>query len=793
MLNEDNRFATWYLRTSYLTNVKDGIAERLINVNSSILNTPGFRAAGWSADPVQRTYSPPIPTSVNTEYFYNGAELQLVNSQGDEEDEGGLVTGRTSNDTIGPGFNARRRRKKEHVEDDDSSDLTDESEDEAEGAQRAAQQIRFAKMPSRHRADSSPIRGTGPDAVTASPSKPATDNRPRTGSLGAVEAVKARARRDTTTSSDLSSENEVDPAYFQRRQLHASQTSKSARLPDEATMAADAERRRREQVQDDSDAESVGSALSSELGETIDSASLLNTMEETNLTSSPPTLGSLTGSGPRSVQPESPRKQRTLPILHELPPPRPISLIQPKSLLSAALNAQKQAPSNPVQAFAGLSGKGTPNPLWIKIYAPFSNNPDEPFEMPLARTSKEGGLIIVAEAIGHGLWRYGEEELQPALTLEQLDINKWTLRMVEEGEVDDDFPPLGRTRPVTDFTYNNNRGGRGRSRDRPFDEFALVEASSSQVEANRKETPQFKPAANPEVVRVATPDPVLSPAQPPPASKATFSRTNILLAGQPFTSALSNTSLTPADLPAPAAPQATPRMGATKTIRIRYLNLEMNAQTTTMEISVDGYIAEILDHVCKRWNLEKAGFLLKVAGTNTVAPLDRTVEALGSRSELDLVRKRFGAGASLTGSPGSSSPNAPLLLDIQGPKKGKKGQLLHPLAQKQDLMSTASNFKKYYVTRKQLAPFAQGSQRVLVFDGDLIHVMPAETTSNAKFSSITFNDIIRCKVSTKHPKIVRLVVRRVNESKRYDFEARTAGEAQEIVDEVTREMRLARA
>lgn len=783
------------MRTSYLASVKDGIAERLININSSILNTPGFRAAGWSADPVQRTYSPPIPTSINSEYFQNTAELQLLNSHGDEEDEGGLVTSRTSNDTVGPRFNARRRRKKEHVEDDDSSDLTDDSEEEADGAQRAAQQIRFAKMPARPRSDSSPIRGTGPDIITTSPSKPTTGNRRRTGSLGAVEAVKARARRDTTTSSDMSSENEVDPAYFQRRELHGG-ASKSAPGPHDETMRTD--REQHGQMQDDSDAESVGSAMSSELGQTIDSVSLLNTMGESNLTSSPPTLsglmgsGSVSGSASRLNHLESPRKQRTLPILHELPPPRPISLIQPRSLLSAALNAQKKGPSNPILAFAGLSGKGTPNPLWIKVYAPFSQMADEPFEMPLARTSKDGNPVIVAEAIGLSLWTYGEEELEPALTPAQLDVNKWTLRMVEDGEVDDDFPPLVRTRPVTDFTYNNNRGGRGRSRDRPFDEFALIEASPAELVANKKETPQFIPGAEEESVPIAMAD--TADARPPPPPKTISSKTNILLAGQPFTSALSNASLTPADQPAPAGPQATPRMGPTKTIKIRYFDVEVAARTMTIEISTDGYIAEILDQVCKRWNLEKAGFVLKVAGTNTVAPLDRTVEALGSRSDLDLVRRRFGAGLpTLTGSPGSFSPNAPLLLDIQGFKKGKKGQPLHPLAQEQDLISSASNFKKYYVTRKQLAPFAQGSQRVLVFDGDQIRVMPADRTSHAKFSSIAFNDIIRCKVSTKHSKLVRVLVRRANESKRYDFEARTAGEAQEIVDDITREMKLARA
>ncbi|EXJ89582.1 hypothetical protein A1O3_02649 [Capronia epimyces CBS 606.96] len=793
-LLQNEEFAVWYLRTSFLANVKDGVAERLINVNSSVLNIAAFRAAGWSADPVQRTYSPPIPTSISTEYFQNGSELQLLNSQGDEEDEGGLVTGRVSNDTIGPGFNVRRRRKKEQADDDDSSDLTDESEEEAEGAQRAAQQIRFAKMPARHRADSSPIRSTGPEIVTTSPSKPSTDNRRRTGSLGAVEAVKARARRDTTTSSDLSSENEVDPAYFQRRRLPPGQASKSAPLPNEVSHGLGPEDSRDAPGQDDSDAESVGSAMSSELGDTIDSTSLLITMQETNLTSSPSILGSLTGSAPRIPPSESPRKQRTLPVLHELPPPRPISMIQPKSLLSAALNAQRKAPTNPLQTFAALSGKGSPNPLWIKIYAAFSKNPNKPFEMPLARTSKDGNPVTVAEAIGFSLWRYMEEGREPALSEAQLDVNKWTLRMVEDGEVDYDFPPLVRTRPATDFTYNNNRGGRGRSRERPFDEFALVEASPAQVEANKKETPQYIPTAQEEAVPVLAPDPPFLQTQPPPGTKGPPSKTNILLAGQPFTSALSNTSLTPADLPAPAGPQATPRMGRTKTIRVRYFDIDMSARTTTLESSTDSYIAEILDHVCKRWNLEKAGFVLKVAGTNTVAPLDRTVEALGARSDLELVRKRFGAGvSSLTGSPGSSSPNAPLLLDIQGPKKVKKGQPMHPLALKQDLMSSASNFKKYYVTRKQLAPFAQGSQRVLVFDGDLIHVMPADNTSNAKFSSIAFGDIIRCKVSTKHAKIVRLVVRRINESKRYDFEARTAGEAQEIVDEVTREMRLARA
>lgn len=46
------------------------------------------------------------------------------------------MTGVTSNDTFGPGPNAKRRRRREPQEEDDSSDLSDESEEDTEGAQR---------------------------------------------------------------------------------------------------------------------------------------------------------------------------------------------------------------------------------------------------------------------------------------------------------------------------------------------------------------------------------------------------------------------------------------------------------------------------------------------------------------------------------------------------------------------------------------------------------------------------------------------------------------------------------
>lgn len=801
---DQNSFAIWYLRTTYLNSCKDGIGERLIDVNSSILNTPGFRAAGWTTDPVNRTYSPPIPTAVNTEYFRSGGVILREESRDDDDDEGGMVTGRKSNDTVEPSVNVKRRRRREQVEDDDSSDLSDESDEDDENSQRAAQQIRFAKMPARDRSGSSPNKRSEnqakPEVLITSPSK--TDGRRRTGSLGAVEAVKARARADTTTSSDMSSENEIDPAYFQRRQISAQKSSNSVSLSN-VLKEEDGHTHRLVTTDphdpDDSDGDSVNSAASSELGETIDSVGLPDTMHVPRLESTP-ILPDMRHTDMR-LPSESPKKMRSIPALQAFPPPRPISFIQPISLLSQGLKATS-ATSNPIQKFASLSGKGSPNPLWLKVYTPISEDPEEPFEVPLLRTSKDGEPITVAEAIGLCLWQYQEEGLKPELKPEQLNVNKWVLRLVEDGEVEYDFPALTRTSGMSDFTTNNNRGARARSRGKPFDDFALVEASVREFEANKRETPMMSPTSDEVAPRKSLPEEHAgNTATAPPMVTRPSNRSNVLLAGQPFASALSNTGFVPADKPTQINATATPRLGSMKTLRVRYFDLDTVGQTTKVEISTDSYIAEVLDLVCRRWNLDKAGFVLKVPGTNTVAALDRTVEALGTRSDLDLVRKRFGAGPSnLTGSPGSASPNAPLLLDILGPtyKKGRRGQKMpHPLAQKEDMMMSATNFKKYYVTRRRVTSFTQNNSRVLVFDGDFLHNMPADTgkamiDSNAKTNSFAFADVIRCKVSTKHSKLIRLVVRRSNESKQYDFEARTAGEAQEIVDEITKEMKLAR-
>ncbi|KAL4785196.1 stress-activated map kinase interacting protein 1-domain-containing protein [Aspergillus varians] len=833
--NED--FTIWQLRTSYLSTIKDGIGDRLINVNHSVLNTPGFRAAGWPAAStnhpsqlaasIKRTYSPPIPTTtaVSSEYYQLGARdvndsQRFGLGEDGEDDEGGMVTGKSTADMVGrrnplrndKRMNRRDRQQREQqkareIEEEDSSDLSDESDDDGVGSPRASEEIKFQKVPVRTRADSSPIRATDrqerPQVMVTNPSHASMNNHYRTGSLGTTPSVNERPRRNTTTtatSSDLSSDHEIDSSVFRRRQIHFSGQDQVIGPADLGKASSDGLEQLDEQVED-SDAGSVESTLSSEFDATAGSASLLGGVGINGGldSSSPMALMHKLPHGPSS-QAASPRKlKQPAPELQELPPPRPISTVQPVSLLSAALNARARAPTNPVERFAVLSGKGLTNALNIRLYVPFSSDPEEPLDLPLARESKladQPAPVTVAEAIGLALWRYSEECREPAIERDKLTVNRWTLRMVEDGEVEYDFPPLGRTSAISDFTSNNNNrtaGMRGRSRGKQYDEFALVEASDSEFEENDRLYPEDNvsaPAEEPGETAAAAL--TVQASQPIPQSK--MARPNPIL-GQPFSSALNDNTLTPADRPAVPVSHATPRLGVSKTLRIRYVNIEASTQVTTLNTSTDSYIAEILDSVCKRWGLDKGNYLLKVMGFNTIAPLDRTVEALGNITELDLVRRRFGPQA-LAGSPVSSSPNAPLLVENPaGPsKKGKKSgqRMLHPLTQKQDLIG--GYYRRYFVLRKQSMGFTTSLHRVLTFDNDYMHVMPADTGKNGsdtKTRSISFNDVVGCKVSRRHPKNFRVVVLRGNdatEQKRYDFEARNTVEAVEIVDEIKKNM-----
>jgi hypothetical protein len=522
---------------------------------------------------------------------------------------------------------------------------------------------------------------------------------------------------------------------------------------------------------------------------------------------------------PGTPQKTSPKKLRAVPTpLQKLSGPRPVSVIAPVSMLSQALRGKSKAPeTDPFAKFSTLSAAKAPpskdsKPLHIKIYAPSSTTSSKPFELILLRTTVSKA-VTVAEAIGFALYRYNEEKIEPKLTGEKANVNRWNFRMVDDGEVEYDFPALGRLSAMSDFTSNNNRGARGRSREKPWDEFALVEASEKEFRDNEAATPQYskdatsstQESASTVPLQVPTPSFTTQSSVVSPSPTPIPYRNPITGPAFPLSVTMARKDSMPLDAPAPTVPRVTPRSGLPKTLKIRFTDENVVTRTTLIEVTTDTYLAEVFDQACNRLHVEKALYVFKVSGTNTIVPHDRTVEALGDRADLDLQRRRFiGDGFSgLSGSPGSNSPNAPLLIAQGGtPRKAKSSRLATTAAvlatQNRDATlfgaNSTANYKRYNVVRKQPMSFSSSSARIIMLDGEFMHIMPSEgpkamwEMTQGKVTTIPFSSVVGCKVSRKHPRMFCVTVFKERESKRYDFEAITPDEAAEIVEEIRKGM-----
>ena len=754
------------MRTNYLDTISDGVGERLITINDAFLNTAGFKAAGWRPNPnnIKRTHSPPIPTAIASEYFQappRSAGL-APNGLDYEAEEGTLITGGGAGDTVGPGIATKRRRRREQMEEEDSSDLSDDSDEE--GEQRAAQQIKFSKMPIRNRSGSSPLRGSNlrQSSTVTSPSR-TPGGQTRRGSQSALESVKERARRDTVTSSEMSSETEFDASAFQRQRDAGRNAAKASKALLRHTSDPNVGVKRQESdLLEGEEEDSDGSDLDSDFAGSVDSASILDDIDGSMNGSPPHVVGKI----PRDLASSPTKKTKPAPaVLEALPPPRPISMIQPKSLLSAAIKAKRTKAAQPFESFASLSGQGDPNPLNLRIWAPFATSTTKPYEVLIRRSvhvnEANDRQVTVADLIGLSLWRYAEEKVEPAIAPEKLNVNRWTLRMVEDEEVDYDFPALERTKPVISFTTANNRAARSRSNSKPYDEFALVEATDEQFRENQRITPQFKQ----ESAATAPVDDDLTPRNAPMPSSSfmngTQVRQNPLLTTM---SALRQNSLADSPsiggMPAPS----TTRNSVKKLLKIHIHSADAApGQMITLDITTDTYLADVLDIVCKKRQLDKANHVLKLTGSGTVVLLDRTVESIGNRTDLDLWRRRFATDGPLTmtGSPSSSSsPKMPLMAERPETRKIRKPPMMgtHPLAQegvKQDELGSA-NYRKYTVWRKQPMRFVGMNERVLAIDGEYLHIMPAQTgktmfEGQGKTTTVHFSNVVGCKVTRRHP------------------------------------------
>lgn len=735
-------------------------------------------------------------------------------------------------DTLGPGIttNRQRRRRREQMDEDDSSDLSDESDDDAD-QQRAAQQIKFAKMPVRHRSGSSPIQSSNlrqaSASVSASNSNGGNTSSPRAtpalrrGSQSALETVKERVRRDTVTSSDISSENEFDASGFHRQREAANKAAaRAAKLQAKIGATTDPVAGVKRQESDlldeeleDEDDDSDASDTSSALIASIDSASILDAVENPLHAASP--TQQVVGTPPRVFTRQSTIRRSQAPprlapqVLEALPPPRPIStlrptsMVPPRSLITAALRAKMTKPAGAFESFALLSGPGEADALAIRVYVPFSTTPSKPMEILMKRKANDRP-VIVAELIGLSLWKYQEANLQPPLPADKLNVNWYTLRLAdEEGEVDDDFPQLERKKPLTSFTLANNssasRGGGRGAKPSAWDDFALMLASEEEFESNQMTTPEYGMQQDHETTGAEGPSSARDEDATPknsPRDKLSewIAAANNAASERPRPNPLTTTTFRPgvtlADSPAPpppsAASQHAQQRGHHKLLRIHIMSSDAQpGQLVTLDVTTDMYLAEVLDLVCRKRQLDKAAHVLKIPRSGEVVLIDRTVSSIGNVTDLELYRRRFATDGplTLTGSPSSSSPN-PMLTDASGaligassssfaahaaaarraaaaaalkrPGTAMSGSLVatsapaadgtfsggarahtHPLAQEalrsDDLevvlaagAAGTGTYRRYTVWRKQQLRFVVGmNERIFVIDGEYVHVMPS--------------------------------------------------------------------
>ncbi|PWZ00991.1 hypothetical protein BCV70DRAFT_159603 [Testicularia cyperi] len=489
-----------------------------------------------------------------------------------------------------------------------------------------------------------------------------------------------------------------------------------------------------------------------------------------------------------------------------------------QSALSARLQKQDSGPENPFAAFyAGVAGRsGTAPSMTVDIFFPWSNARQAPSASPpssgaiaVQPNTKSMKLNIrkdatMEEVIGYGLYCFVEEKWQPELeplasqmTDEEREIKTttigWTLMIVEDGEVDDDFPAIDQSLQLGKF------GG---------DEFAICRATPNQIKQHRdaygslvRRTPRVTvskkaDAAVGSATPSATHNPAISSTVTPTgvggggavlANPGLAARLGVPGAGtQPHAGSLISVQGTP--IFASGALSKSALGSSSQSIFLRVLvtpNPEVRYKTT-LQVPSDMYLADVLEMICRKRHLSNVDeWALVVTDKSIVVPLDRTVESLQGNHDLALVRRStlgaLGGAGVLSGS--STNPNASIFKRYSAASDPNAPDNQPKYTKALDI---AAAYKSYTVYRKSPMFGGRHNERSLTLDGDWLHIMPTDMKTFGKAASFHITSVVACKLSNKLVNGFKLVVSRDSprDSKRYDFEADSARIAAEIVREI---------
>ncbi|KAL1406972.1 Component of a membrane-bound complex containing the Tor2p kinase [Vanrija albida] len=401
--------------------------------------------------------------------------------------------------------------------------------------------------------------------------------------------------------------------------------------------------------------------------------------------------------------------------------------------------------------YASVAAPPTVPSMSLSVFFPHSEDPSEPIEIKVRKDA------TVEEVTGHGLWKYWDEGREPKLEEEEdMSTVGWGLRIVEDdGEVDEDFPPLDREGQISRFGYA---------------EFGIVRATDSQKKQNAAMQPLIQRRPSRIISAPMASRPV---AKAQPAAAAAQARPQPIeyldeppLASTARTAGLSSSNATPVLL------RVQVRAGAD----VRF--------TTTISVPSDMYIADLTEVLVERKHLQQpsSDWVLCLADLSFALPLDKTVASLEGKSELALVKRQFAAEYGLRAADRvGGDPNSSMFKRATEP-----ASIAARLAMPGDFAGT---YKKYQVQRKTgIGRHA----RILAIDGDYIHILPSENRTffdTMKTTSFHITLVASVKLSGRAGGF-KIYVWRDGNQKRYEFEAENGKQAQEIVATIKDLMRI---
>ncbi|KAJ1856446.1 Component of a membrane-bound complex containing the Tor2p kinase [Coemansia sp. RSA 1822] len=454
------------------------------------------------------------------------------------------------------------------------------------------------------------------------------------------------------------------------------------------------------------------------------------------------------------------------------------------ALLATKLVVRHNPFSEEFGAVGGTAGDGSL--VELNIFIQHSDTKSAPQTIRVRRTS------TVEQAIGFALYRYLEDECEPALAPDVQDVVMWALRIAMDGEVDDDFPAFDRTRPVANFV---------------FDEFALCLASPDQIKTNEAiRVRQGRPArmARPKSLTPATPLSAPASARAPDAdSKEPCGLLNtithrvetsavVLQPSRIATASMAGIFVGTSVLQAVEGPESRDMtsnielLSAAEPQQLRLLRVQMLGdpssadalRATTIEADGNATIRMVLAQVCRKKQFLEDQYVLGVFDSTgfSVCSSDMRVAQLPPASEMYLHR----VGAALPTLRAPPVSDAPLYGQQQRQQIAIEDPIGALLAAQSSAIDMAAAYYTFRVIRR--AQMFTRHERSLVISGETIALMPFDhDAETAKTLTFHISNVI-CKRNQKSPKKIRLFISRRGNTgeKSIDLEAESEEDAASI-------------